>query len=307
MGMIGSRAMKPMTPAAVLSDGFQMPGIISGYGGGTFNMDGAQATAPERGLDSPSVSGGIGPQWMPQLPAGNHPGNVGGYAPPSVDGAPMTFEGVKPAKPQGQGGFFRKGGPWIDLIGAIGDGLSGKREYANSKMQRMQMDREDAKLQQDRQWQIEDRNWKASQPEFFTSGRNRVKFNPLTGDSQVVYNGPEDFDEYATALGMEPGSDEYEQAVTDYVLRGHGPTALGNNMQLDDRRTSNDKTLETLRAYNRGKLRQTPTYRDKNPPPPRSGRKATAPAVKATNPKTGEVITLNSRGQWVDKTGNPVK
>lgn len=306
MGMIGSRAMKPMTPPAVLSEGFQMPGVISGYGGGTFNMDGTQAAAPEPRPESQPAAHGLGPQWMPQLPAGNRSGIIGGYASPNIDGTPMTFDGVKPAKPQGQGGFFRKGGPWVDVLGAIGDSLSGTSSYANSKMQRMQMEQQHAKSLQDRQWQIEDRNFKASQPEYFTSGRNRVKFNPLTGDSQVVYNGPEDFDEYATALGMEPGSDEYEQAVTDYVLRGHGPTALGYDRQLDDYRTANDRTLETLRANNRSRIRQIPTYRDKNPAPVRP-RQSAAPAVKATNPKTGETISLNSRGQWVDKNGIPVK
>lgn len=36
-----------------------------------------------------------------------------------------------------------------------------------------------------------------------------------------------------------------------------------------------------------------------------SGRKA--PKMTATNPATGETITLNSRGQWVDKNGKPVQ
>jgi len=36
-----------------------------------------------------------------------------------------------------------------------------------------------------------------------------------------------------------------------------------------------------------------------------AGRKA--PKMTATNPATGETITLNSRGQWVDKNGKPVQ
>lgn len=39
-------------------------------------------------------------------------------------------------------------------------------------------------------------------------------------------------------------------------------------------------------------------------PAPRASK---APKVTATNPATGETITLNSRGQWVDKNGAPVK
>lgn len=36
-------------------------------------------------------------------------------------------------------------------------------------------------------------------------------------------------------------------------------------------------------------------------------RKGKAPKVTATNPATGETISLNSRGQWVDKNGKPVR
>lgn len=39
-------------------------------------------------------------------------------------------------------------------------------------------------------------------------------------------------------------------------------------------------------------------------PAPRGSK---APKVTATNPATGEIITLNSRGQWVDKNGKPVQ
>ena len=254
----------------------------------------------------------IGDPAMP-APVGNQSGVIGGnqspslFQMPNIDGSPMTFEGVKPAKPQGKGGFFRKNGPWVDVLGAIGDSLSGNPIYHNAKMQRMQMEQQHAKQIQDRQWQIEDRNWKASQPEYFNSGRDRVKLNPMTGESQVVYDGPEDFDEYATALGMEPGSDDYESAVLDYVLRGRGPTALGYDKALDDHRTANDKGYDDYQTRNRLKVRGSPSYRDNNPLPPRSGRKPAAPAVKATNPKTGETVTLNSRGQWVDKNGRPVQ
>jgi len=299
VGGDGLALASPATPQAVLAGGFPMPGIISGYGGGTFNMDGTQVTPPSRGMDSapPPVRSGI---------LGR---STGGYAAPNVDGSAMTFEGVKPSNPKkGGGGFFRKGGPWIDVLGSIGDALSGNPLYANTKLRREQMAHETAKLQQSRLWDIEDRNWKASQPDFFTVGRDRIKLDPMTGKAQVVYDGPEDFDEYAQAFGLQPGTDEYEQAITDYVLRGHGPTALGYDKELDDYRTTNDKSLEALRASNRLRIRGTPTYRDKNPLPlrPRAAPRA-APAKTATNPKTGEVVTLNSRGQWVDKNGKPVK
>lgn len=297
----------PMTPDAVLAGGFPMPGVIGGYGGGTFNLDGTQATPAQRGDMPPEPMQGLATVGNPSGIIGRSAGNPSLFQMPNIDGSPMTFEGVKPAKPQGKGGFFRKNGPWLDVLGAIGDGLSGNPIYQNAKMQRIQMEQQHGNRLQDRQWQIEDRNWKASQPDYFTSGRDRVKLNPLTGQTEVVYDGPEDFDEYATALGMEPGSDEYESAVLDYVLRGHGPTALGYDKQLDDFRTENDKGYDDYRTRNRLKVRQTPTYRDNNPLPPRTTRKRAAPAVTAKNPKTGETISLNSRGQWVDKNGRPVQ
>lgn len=38
-----------------------------------------------------------------------------------------------------------------------------------------------------------------------------------------------------------------------------------------------------------------------------AGRSGKAPKVTAVNPKTGETISVNSRGQWVDKNGKPVQ
>jgi len=324
MGMFGRNKIKPLgkmlTPEAVLAGGYPVPGIIGGYGGGTFNMDGSMATPVQRGYPSPNMNG------LPMGPLGDgqtmeeattlgetthRPSLTGGYASPNIDGSAMTFEGVQPRNPQkGGNGFFSKNGAWRDVLGAIGDGLSGNPLYANTKLKREQMAHENAKLLQNRQWDVQDRDFKASQPDYFTVGRDRIKLDPRTGQAQVVYNGPEDFDEYAQAFGLQPGTDEYEQAITDYVLRGHGPTALGYDKELDDYRTTNDKSLEALRASNRLRIRGTPNYRDKNPLPlrPRAApRTAAAPAKTATNPKTGEVVTLNSRGQWVDKNGKPVK
>ena len=153
----------------------------------------------------------------------------------------------------------------------------------------MQLDREDEWKFRERDWQVEDRDAKNNMPQYFMSGRDRVMFDPSSGNSETVFDGPEDFEKYAQTMGYEPGSDDYEQAVTDYVLRGHGPTALGYDKDLDDYKTRN-----------RVKVRSLPTYQQANPRPriPAPPRKA-APAVTATNPKTGETVRLNSRGQWV--------
>ena len=50
-------------------------------------------------------------------------------------------------------------------------------------------------------------------------------YDPATGQSHVIYDGPEDFETYAQQLNLEPGSEEYFKAVEDYVLKGSGPSA----------------------------------------------------------------------------------
>lgn len=227
-----------------------------------------------------------------------------GYPAPPIDGSPMVFDGVEPSEPNAP-----KRNTLKDIASILGPALLGfnnpalglqaaemigrnKREAADRlRMQRekqQQWQREDDWKYLERDWQVEDRDAKTKTPQYFMSGRDRVMFDPSTGNSETVYDGIDDFDNYAKSLGLEPGTDEYETAVTDYVLRGHGPTALGYDKALDDYRTSN-----------RQKVRGTPTYRDKNPRPPRSLRKPAAPPVIAVNPKTGEKLMVDSRGNWV--------
>lgn len=85
----------------------------------------------------------------------------------------------------------------------------------------------------------------------FTIGRDRVQFDPRTGQSSVLYDGPQDFEEYAGELGLQPGTPEYFQAVEDYVLKSSGPSAHERDMQLDDYRTDNDVRMEGVRQSNR--------------------------------------------------------
>lgn len=327
MALIGNRGRKPMSgamlaPEAVLAGDFPMPGIIGGYGGGTFNIDGTQATPVQRGFDGTS-----GPdQALPMnaAPNGITPSIIGGSAGnsspslfqmPNIDGSAMTFEGVKPSNPKQGAGFFSKNGGWRNVVGGLGDAMQtfggGKATYAPMMAERRmaQQRQEERALQRETSWQDYVRRKKYDRdnapPQYFTVGRDRVKFDPTTDQSQVVYDGLEDFDEYAVSMGYEPGTDEYETAVTDYVLRGNGPTALGIDKELDDYRTANDKGYDDYRTRNRLKVRGTPTYGQSNPTPSKSTPRK-APGVTAKNAK-GEVISLNSRGQWVDKNGVPVQ
>lgn len=279
MGMFGGARQRKLAmqnnSRPVTSDGLAMAGVPSGA------LDTVGGTLP-------SFGGGA---------AGNPPGvlSLSQWTVPT-DGSPMPVAGVRlaDAMPK-KSGFFAKDGAWRDVLGSIGDALSGTPIYQNAMLQRRQMEQEDAQLQQRRAWELQDRDWKESQPDYFMSGRDRVRYNPRTGQAEVVYDGTEDFEQYAQTMGLQPGSDEYFTAVQDYVLRGNGPTAYGFDKQLDDYRTANDKRLDDYRTGNRLRVRSQPTYRDRNPPARRSGAAPKRP--RATNAQ-GQAVEWNGK-EWV--------
>lgn len=116
----------------------------------------------------------------------------------------------------------------------------------------------------DRLWQQE---FEQSKPQFFMSGEDRVSYNPVSGESQVLYDAPEDFQLYADQMGFEPGTEEYNDAMADYVLRTAGPTANDGRQFLENLRQQNRLSMEGERQKNRLQLRQTPTYLQANPLP----------------------------------------
>lgn len=90
---------------------------------------------------------------------------------------------------------------------------------------------------------------KAADP--FTIGRDRLAYNPATGQTDNLFHGPADWEAFAASKGLTPGSPEYFNAVDDYVLRSAGPSATQNFKALDDHRTENDKSLESLQSSHR--------------------------------------------------------
>jgi hypothetical protein len=197
-------------------------------------------------------------------------------APSGLDSQALSpLPGVQPKKP----GFFESGGGFRDVVGILGDALAGaaggQPVYGPMKMRQRQQqtewDRQDALRRQDREWAVEDRDWKRNQPDYFMSGRDRVRFDPSTGQSQVVYDGATDFQEYADLLGLEPGSDEYDEAMQDFVLRSNGPTAQAGRVALEGVRQGNRVDLEGVRQGNRAALRQMPTYANLHPRPAAGG------------------------------------
>jgi hypothetical protein len=114
----------------------------------------------------------------------------------------------------------------------------------------------------DRMWQQE---YEQAKPQFFMSNDDRVVYNPATGESQMLYDAPEDFQLYADQQGLEPGSDEYNDAMADYVLRSAGPTANAGRQFLENLRQQNRLGMEDVRQKNRMQLRGTPTWSQSNP------------------------------------------
>lgn len=251
-----------------------MPGVISGYGGGTFNMDGSQATpvltAPQEGEAMPVASGQTGSHnakadaarsIRSALPPMNAATGDAGAAPLGAsmrrgfdyDGALQRLAGEKP-----------KQNGWAIAAAILGDALassSGGQPFAVRSLLAQRQGYQDRLADAQRTltgWQYRDyarqneADLNASAP--FTIGRDRVQFNPATGKADVLYDGPEDFELYASELGLEPGSDAYFKAVEDYVLRSSGPSAHSRDMALDDYRTANDREMEGLRYDNRRKL-----------------------------------------------------
>lgn len=147
------------------------------------------------------------------------------------------------------------------IAGTVGDMLAGASGGQATFLPSLQAQRQaqshrlDAANRQVLDWQQADwarqnaADLNAAAP--FTIGRSRLQFDPASGQTDALYTGPEDFDHYAERLGLQPGTEDYYNAVEDYVLRANGPSAFDRYVQLDDHRTGNDIRVEGVRQSNR--------------------------------------------------------
>lgn len=214
-------------------------------------------------------------------------------------------------------GDYKKPKDWQIALAILGDGLagaSGRQGYAVQNI----VNRRDAYAQrqfeaakQIMEWQQDDyaRNQeadlRAAAP--FSSGRDRVQFDPATGQSRVIYDGAEDFQTYADELGLAPGSEEYFKAVEDYVLRSAGPSAYERDVSLDDHRTGNDAELERVRNgfrvglehLRQGNRRGMVDYRNANPPPARRAARQNA-VVPVKTPAEAAKLSPGTRYRGPD-------
>jgi hypothetical protein len=161
-------------------------------------------------------------------------------------------------------GDQKKPKTWQYIVAALGDTLarqSGSQPFAVQALAARntaageRLSDAQAKLMEwrYRDWERQNEaDLQAANP--FTIGRDRVLYDPATGEAKTIYDGAEDFELYAEKLGLEPGTEEYFAAVEDYVLRSSGPSAHSRDLEMDDHRTGNDERLEGVRHENRASM-----------------------------------------------------
>lgn len=274
------------------------------------NGNAVPAVAPQALPPSPPMRGGMivsGPKYPVPL------GMIGNAA-----SLPMSEKIANGATlPMDANGKGKKGFDWRMLAGIVGDGLLGAvgRDpiYGPNmwKLRQQQAEHQNRMAQQAQEWQ-----YRNNQPDYATVGNRRFSYNPATGEAQTLYVAPSEAEDYATALGAQPGTEEWNTYVQDYNLKYSGPTATDLNMQEEDNkqagrvalegvRQNNRVGLESVRQGNRLSLRGTPTYRDRHPRPSTArsggsggGKGGIREGQTATNPQTGAKVVYRG-GKWV--------
>lgn len=293
----------------------QLPKALAQTSGQTrvANGDTTQPLETSPLMPAPPMRGGMiasGPKYpMP-------PGMFGQSA-PTVGAAAMSDKiGNRGAPlPMDANGNGKKGFDWRMLAGVVGDALLGLNGQAPLYAQNMWKLRQQQQDHNDRLAQMrEQTRLKLSEPDFATVNNRRVRIDPATGRADVLYTAPSEAEDYAARFGV-PGSDAYNIALQDYVLKYSGPTATDLNIEEEDNRQDNRVALEGVRQNNRiglegvrhgnrVSLRGMPTYRDSHPRPRSAGgsssggRGGTQEGATATNPRTGEKVVYRG-GKWV--------
>lgn len=221
------------------------------------NGGGSILPAPAGGLQTPAQR--IGAMAAPTVLNGDDVAK-GSQALGGSMRQPFDYEAAREALQGDQ----RKISPWAYALAIVGDTLArqgGSQPYAVQNlmgMKQAQADRRLAAAEQIAKWQYGDyarqseADLKAANP--FTIGRNRLQYDPTSGEVATLYDGAEDAEIYADALGYDRNSPDWTRAYEDFVLRGSGPSAHSRDIELDDHRTGNDRSLEGYRQENRVSL-----------------------------------------------------
>lgn len=86
-------------------------------------------------------------------------------------------------------------------------------------------------------------------PETFNNGPDRVQYDANSGQSNVVYQGKDDWTRYADSLGLQPGTPQYAAAQKDFALRAQGPDAFQQQQALQSQRFSDQQALRSMPTY----------------------------------------------------------
>ncbi len=161
-------------------------------------------------------------------------------------------------------GEYKKPKDWQVALAILGDGLAGAggrqgfavQNIVNQQNEFANRQREAAARiagwQHNAYERQHEADLRAANP--YTIGRSRLAYDPITGETTELYRGPQDAEIYADNLGFERGSEEWNAAAEDFVLRGSGPSAHERDLEMDDHRTGNDRGLEAYRQSNRVSL-----------------------------------------------------
>lgn len=308
--MFGKPAARPLPPEVVRGIfGTSKPIIVSGGGvNGVGPMERPAETPQPEAQPSHWGVGASGETQGAGFPARVSPQAMGGplggsmRQPFDYDAAMRVLQGEQ-----------RNPKRWQYIVAALGDALvqnSGGRPWGMQNLvstRDANAERLSLAATQIAKWKHEDfarqneADLRAAAP--FTVGRDRVSYDPESGQANVLYNGPEDFELYAQKLGLEPGTDDYYKAVEDYVLRSSGPSAYGRDIALDDHRTDNDRALEQYRFGNRkamevlrqGNRRGMVDYRNANPPAKASGPRVDTSLPVVSSPAEAKRLPSGTR------------
>ncbi|MBY6015133.1 hypothetical protein KUV75_09505 [Qipengyuania gaetbuli] len=207
-------------------------------------------------------------------------------------------------------GDYKKPKAWQYALAAVGDALArngGHQAFAVQNIVNQQNEYRQRQLDAAETiagWQYDDwarqneADLRASNP--FTIGRERLAYDPATGEANVLYRGRQDAEIYADSLGFDRGSEEWNAAAQDFVLRGSGPSAHARDLELDDYRTANDRDLEGYRQENRLEMENT---RQRNRSAMESARQGNRMTLRQT-PSAGRG---SGRRRAVDGNGNAVE
>lgn len=130
---------------------------------------------------------------------------------------------------------------WAAMLAAAGDALTaysgaGRTNTLGAFMQAQEADAE-------REFELQKQN----RPRLEQVGNTLGWVNPAAGSYSPIFTAPSAAEQYASALGFEPGTDDFKSAVQDYRLGSWSDPAMEQRLTLEDVRYKNRDSLQDER------------------------------------------------------------